>query len=73
MTLEGTPVTCPLWGIPEMQEAWHVKRGDLILLRSNVEMSPDALERARFLLQKVTEKTGVEFLILHPEMEVVGP
>lgn len=59
--------------LPEIQEAWTAHAGDLVLLRLRERRSPEALEMDRKTLDRVTEKTGVEFLILDPAVEVVNP
>jgi hypothetical protein len=48
-------------------------RGDVVCLRTRGTMSEGAMERLSYNLKLFTERTGVDFLILTPEIDVVIP
>jgi hypothetical protein len=47
--------------------------GDVVLLRSKVNLSTAATEAAVTRLAELSLKTGVQFVFLSPEIEVVEP
>ena len=70
--LEGAVPICPLTHVGPVDRAWVVQRGDTVLLRLPTTSS-DAFELARENLLAATRRTGVEFVLLGPGVEVVSP
>jgi len=58
---------------PEFSEAWTAKPGETVFLRLSEPISRDAFEMARSMLDQITERSGVFFVILDPRVEVVNP
>jgi hypothetical protein len=63
---------CPLSGIPPVQRAWSVKRGDTIILRFATD-NPEVFEAARPILDEASKRTDIEFILLTSGVEVVPP
>lgn len=51
--------------------AYHA--GDVVILRARRSLTGDEQERARAILNDITQNTGVSFVLLMQEMEVVEP
>jgi hypothetical protein len=49
------------------------RRGDVVLLRCHYPLPFDGFVRARATLDAIPRKTGVEFVLLDPDVEVVEP
>jgi hypothetical protein len=58
--------------MPPIERAWSARRGDVILLRTT-SRNPDAFFAMHEVLRMATAQTGVEFLLLGPDVEVVPP
>ena len=71
--LESALPLCPLVGMPPVERAWSVKRGDVVLLRLTHQVSFAATEAMHDVLKLASERSGVEFLLLGPDVEVVPP
>lgn len=59
--------------LPEITEAWTAHAGDVVFLRSRVELRADARDRIIDALEKFTDRTGVEVIVLPPDLEIVNP
>lgn len=51
--------------------AYH--RGDVVILRMRENVRPESWERVHMMLRDLREKTGVEFVLISSDVEVVEP
>jgi hypothetical protein len=71
--LENAQPLCPLHGMPPMERAWSAKPGDVVMLRPRHGLSLDAIRFSRELLVELSQKTGITFVLLDSELDVVPP
>jgi hypothetical protein len=58
---------------PAISEGRAYHRGDVVLLRSKVRLPDPAWERWTEYCKRITEETGVRFVVLDANIEVVEP
>jgi hypothetical protein len=57
----------------DISEAWTVKPGETVLLRSRRSLTSKHMTFTRELLDLLEERTGVHFVLLDADVEVVNP
>ena len=71
-SLENAQPLCPLHGMPPMQRAWSAKPGDVVIFRLN-SRNPDLFKLTAETLEHATQASGVKFILVGPDVEVVPP
>jgi hypothetical protein len=59
--------------LPSISEGRAYHAGDVVIVRPKDHLSNESRRRLRFELEKVTEQTGVEFVIFDEFLEILEP